>query len=113
MTRLTALIRRIVGRIDMARLLRDFTLIVFGFFVVLVIPTLPELLQLQINAPVKLVILVAVIITAIPYLFLIYWLGKLEERQQEKRDKKLIGEILRGLGYGKRDKESERFQSVL
>ncbi len=98
----------------MARLVRDFILIIFGFFVTLALPALAETWSQDssIQLPIKLWILGAVIIVAIPYLGLLYWLGKIEEDKQTKRDNKLINEILTGLGYGTKGK-SEHFDSIL
>ncbi len=106
---LTSRIRQIVGRVDMARLLRDFVLVVFSIFAATVIPALPELSKLNTNS--RLWIIVLIIVVAVPYLLIIYSLGKVEEGQQKKRDKELVTEILKGLGYGG-DADSEYINST-
>lgn len=84
----------------------------FALFVALVIPALPELSK--IDAPTRLIFIAAIIITSIPCLTLLYWLGKLEERQQEKHDTKMIKDLVKELGYERRQtSDSEHFQSVL
>ena len=109
-----SLLRRIVGRIDMVRLLRDSVLILFGLLVALAMPILSDILFTSAATKLSqhLITFSIVVGAAIPYGFLLYWLGKLEERQQDKRDQKLVEDILAGLGYSK-EPRGEHFESVL
>ncbi len=91
----------------------------FGLVVAIIIPALSNLLSTNTSPGITVdtMRLILVLFCGLLFLFLLYHLGKaIEDKQdekQEKRDKEMIKAILGELGYGKQDKGSEHFDSVL